>query len=57
MIQLFSLQICRGLNYGEYRCRTEKDVAMICALQYYAEHGVDMKEEVSKFVKYVYSLH
>ncbi|XP_046806985.1 myosin-VIIa isoform X1 [Lucilia cuprina] len=39
-------QICRGLNYGEYRCRTEKDVAMICALQYYAEHGGEMKDEI-----------
>ncbi|KAM7351605.1 myosin 28B1 [Cochliomyia hominivorax] len=39
-------QICRGLNYGEYRCRSEKDVAMICALQYYAEYGVEMKEEI-----------
>ncbi|XP_075152273.1 myosin 28B1 [Haematobia irritans] len=38
-------QICRGLNYGEYRCRSEKDVAMICALQYYAEYGEDMKDE------------
>lgn len=39
-------QICRGLYYGEYRCRSEKDVAMICALQYYAEHGEEMKDEV-----------
>ncbi|TMW39661.1 hypothetical protein DOY81_015259, partial [Sarcophaga bullata] len=38
-------QICRGLNYGEYRCRSEKDVAMICALQYYAEYGAEMKDE------------
>ncbi|XP_058975886.1 myosin-VIIa [Musca domestica] len=39
-------QICRGLNFGEYRCRSEKDIAMICALQYYAEHGDEMKDEI-----------
>ncbi|XP_059221486.1 myosin-VIIa [Stomoxys calcitrans] len=38
-------QICRGLNYGEYTCRNETDVAMICALQYYAEYGEDMRDE------------
>ncbi|XP_055375629.1 myosin-VIIa-like, partial [Condylostylus longicornis] len=32
-------QIVRGINFGEYRCKNEKDLAMICALQYYADHG------------------
>lgn len=32
-------QIVRGLNFGEYRCKTENDTAMICALEYYAENG------------------
>ncbi|KAL5279589.1 hypothetical protein ACFFRR_003901 [Megaselia abdita] len=32
-------QIVRGLNYGEYRCKSENDTAMICALEYYAENG------------------
>ncbi|XP_073820580.1 myosin-VIIa-like isoform X2 [Musca autumnalis] len=38
-------QICRGLNFGEYRCRSEKDIAMICALQYYAEYGNEINDE------------
>ncbi|XP_049316027.1 myosin-VIIa isoform X2 [Bactrocera dorsalis] len=39
-------QITRGLNFGEYRFRTEKDVAMICALEYYVEQGVNMDSNV-----------
>lgn len=43
---LFILQITRGLNFGEYRCRTEKDIAMICALEYYVEQGANMDSNV-----------
>lgn len=32
-------QIVRGLNGGEYRCKSENDTAMICALEYYVENG------------------
>lgn len=32
-------QIVRGLNDGEYRCKSESDSAMICALEYYAENA------------------
>nr|XP_014086844.1 myosin-VIIa-like isoform X1 [Bactrocera oleae] len=39
-------QITRGLNFGEYRCRTEKDIAMICALEYYVEQGANMDSNV-----------
>ncbi|XP_030079196.1 myosin-VIIa isoform X2 [Drosophila hydei] len=32
-------QIMSGLKCGEYRCRSEKDIAMICALATYIEQG------------------
>lgn len=32
-------QIVRGLKCCEYRCRSEKDIAMVCALACYIEHG------------------
>lgn len=32
-------QIVNGLKCGEYRCRSEKDIAMVCALACYIEHG------------------
>ncbi|KAH8377405.1 hypothetical protein KR093_005352, partial [Drosophila rubida] len=37
--QLIYKQIVLGLQCGEYRCRSEKDVAMVCALACYIEHG------------------
>uniref|UniRef100_A0A1A9W1S0 Myosin motor domain-containing protein n=1 Tax=Glossina brevipalpis TaxID=37001 RepID=A0A1A9W1S0_9MUSC len=38
-------QIIRGISAGEYRCHSEKDIAMICALEYYAEYGSNIKRE------------
>lgn len=35
-------QIVKGLNYGEYRCKSERHIAMISALYYYAEHGFNI---------------
>ncbi|KAH8328201.1 hypothetical protein KR067_006039, partial [Drosophila pandora] len=32
-------QIINGLKLGEYRCRSEKDIAMVCALACFIEHG------------------
>ncbi|XP_002001580.4 myosin-VIIa [Drosophila mojavensis] len=32
-------QIMSGLKCGEYRCRSEKDIAMICSLATYIEQG------------------
>lgn len=32
-------QITRGVSYGEYCCKNEKEIAMLSALQYYAEFG------------------
>ncbi|XP_068143632.1 LOW QUALITY PROTEIN: myosin-VIIa [Drosophila tropicalis] len=32
-------QIMQGLKCGEYRCRSEKDIAMMCALACFIEHG------------------
>ncbi|CRL00551.1 CLUMA_CG013811, isoform B [Clunio marinus] len=32
-------QIIKGINYGDYICTSEKDIAMIAALCYYAEFG------------------
>ncbi|KAL9923426.1 myosin 28B1 isoform 1-T1 [Glossina fuscipes fuscipes] len=45
-VHLIYKQIIRGLSAGEYRCHSEKDIAMICALQYYAEYGENMNPAV-----------
>lgn len=37
--QLIYKQILNGLKCGEYRCRSEKDIAMVCALACFVEHG------------------
>ncbi|KAH8249426.1 hypothetical protein KR032_009554, partial [Drosophila birchii] len=37
--QLVYKQILNGLRCGEYRCRSEKDIAMVCALAIFIEHG------------------
>ncbi|EDW04273.1 myosin-VIIa [Drosophila grimshawi] len=37
--QLIYKQIIVGLKCGEYRCRSEKDIAMVCALATYIEFG------------------
>lgn len=35
-------QLIRGIKFGEYRCSTEGDIAMIAAQQYYIENGSNM---------------
>lgn len=37
-------QVVRGINFGEYQCKSDKDIAILSALQYYAEHGSDIDE-------------
>lgn len=37
--QLIYKQILNGLKCGEYRCRSEKDIAMVCALACFVEYG------------------
>lgn len=39
-------QIVRGVKYGEYRCNTENDIAMIAAQQYYIEYGKQMDDQI-----------
>ncbi|EDW71197.1 myosin-VIIa [Drosophila virilis] len=41
-------QILSGLKCGEYRCRSEKDIAMICALTTYIEHGAQPVAKLSE---------
>lgn len=36
---LIYYQIIKGLKYGEYRCKTETDVAILIAQQYYIDNG------------------
>ena len=38
-------QIARGINYGDYICTSEKDIAMIAALSFYAEFGEKYEKE------------
>lgn len=39
-------QIIRGMKHGEYRCKTETDVAIIVAQQYYIENGGNMDPRI-----------
>lgn len=40
--ELIYKQIVAGVNSGEFRCKTEKEIAILGALVYYAEHGSRM---------------
>lgn len=42
---LFSLQVVRGVKFGEYRCDKDEDLSMIAAQQYYIEFGSDMNTD------------
>lgn len=44
--ELIYKQVVQGINYGEYRCKSDKDIAVLSALRYYAEHGEEMNDEV-----------
>lgn len=46
--ELIYKQVVQGINFGEYRCKSDKDIAVLGALRYYAEHGTDMNDEVRK---------
>lgn len=39
-------QIIRGMKFGEYRCNSETDFAIILAQQYYVENGATMDPRV-----------
>lgn len=39
-------QVVKGVKFGEYRCNTENDIAMIAAQQYYIEHGKVMDLQI-----------
>lgn len=39
-------QIIRGMKFGEYRCKTETDFAIILAQQYYIDNGATMDPKV-----------
>ncbi|XP_034100634.1 myosin-VIIa isoform X2 [Drosophila albomicans] len=48
-------QVVLGLKCGEYRCRSEKDIAMVCALACYIEHGAGVanalnEQQLTEFV-------
>uniref|UniRef100_A0A7G3AQY5 Putative myosin class i heavy chain n=2 Tax=Lutzomyia longipalpis TaxID=7200 RepID=A0A7G3AQY5_LUTLO len=40
--ELIYRQICRGVSCGELRCKTENEIAMLAALQFYIENGHEM---------------
>lgn len=42
--ELIYQQVVRGLNYGDYICTSEKDIAMVAALCYYAEFGANYEK-------------
>lgn len=44
--ELIYRQVVQGINFGEYRCKSDKDIAVLAALRYYAEHGAEMSDEV-----------
>lgn len=45
---LIYCQVTKGINNGEYVCRTDKDLAIISALQCYAEFGKEFDGNILK---------
>lgn len=39
-------QIITGVNSGEFRCKSEKEIATFGALVYFAEHGADLDDHL-----------
>jgi myosin-7 len=39
-------QLVKGVNYGDYICTSEKDIAMIAALCYYAKFGAKYEKDL-----------
>lgn len=44
--ELIYRQVVRGISFGEYRCKTDRDIAILVALQYFVEHGAQMDQKV-----------
>ncbi|GAB1609908.1 myosin-VIIa-like [Argonauta hians] len=38
-------QVVRGIQFGEYRCEKDDDLAMIAAQQYFVSYGTDLNNE------------
>lgn len=47
---LIYYQIVKGVKFGEYRCDSEKDLAMIAAQQHYIEYGHKLDYDILKKV-------
>lgn len=43
-------QVAKGVKFGEYRCDSEKDLAMIAAQQHYIEYGAKIDTDILKKV-------
>lgn len=43
-------QVAKGVKFGEYRCNSEKDLAMIAAQQHYVEYGARLDPNVLRKV-------
>ncbi|XP_058816281.1 myosin-VIIa-like [Topomyia yanbarensis] len=43
---LIYAQVARGINLGELVSTSDKDIAMLAALQYYADHGNEMNSKI-----------
>lgn len=41
-------QVVRGINHGEYQCKTDKDIAVLAALFVYAEHERLLEPKVTQ---------
>lgn len=48
-------QVVKGIHLGDYTCTTERDLAMILALRYYADFGAryESAQMMSKLVEYL----
>lgn len=44
--ELIFHQLSKGINFGDYTCTSEKDIAMIAALSFYAEVGAKYDKEL-----------
>ncbi|CAB3251355.1 unnamed protein product [Arctia plantaginis] len=47
---LIYYQVAKGVKFGEYRCNSEKDLAMIAAQQHYVEYGSNIDPNVLRRV-------
>ncbi len=54
--ELIYRQVVHGINHGEYRCKSDKDIAVLGALRYYAEHGEELNDEVSASRRVIFEI-